>query len=1779
MQPGPAHHHQQHPHHQQQHPHPQQQHAQAVAAPRQRTSTGGGELRAGPLPPPPPPPQPPVPPPQGPPAPASAAPPPPPPPQAPPAPRTSPHGQPPSAAVVQLHRQQQQQQQQQQQYQAQLQLQLYQQQQQAALLAQLQARHDPAAAAAACVQASARAPAPAQRQAGAPGPVQGGGAGGPRRPPQAAASDPRSLTMGELPARRDQAIEWLRGASAAGGFSIEAALWNVIHPALQAAYLPTDAESLTQLAPDMIPLSGCAPGHYLKAFALWQAWVVQHELPTFPIVGSFVALCLADTSHALLKTAADRHRTADILDLYRRVSAPAFANFAPRYPRERFTLARPWTDAEWANWAAYVEQSSWALGEWRAIQDLTRPAAANAANAAAPSPAVSPQLAAPPVSRAPSWQGQGAAASTQQQQHHHHAQQQQQQQRRRAPGHPHAAAAAPAVEQPHSDTMRRAWSSPQAQAQAHAHWRSLLQASPHAQLAPHPHPHPRPQPQPQPPVLYPPPARPALAERPSSASSSASASASSCPRPHSGGAGAGRLAAPGPLHAQTSSAPQSATVPVSGGSGGAAPTAQRALGPGAAPAPVAAAAPAPPPPPPSSTTPAPAPAPIAVAVPLPPPHFAAAASPAAAAPPPSGTSPNRRTAALATVDSWVAQLQAAEARNPDRVALIARLTGAGRAELDKVEERKGKGASTSAARRARGRGRAGKADGAGQQAGGEKEVERARGQETAQGDPSVVSPSVAAVPSTAPLPPPPSEPHADSPRAGAQGPPVLEPSGLKLDPQPPTLPPAPSPSSLRPAPSSTATSSQPDAPKLPAPAPSTSTPSAPPAPYPPTSASTSTSSAPHPTLPAPPAPPGRTAPAPTKGLRWVSMSGQRPGQGPPGPPPPLDSVPAPTATATAPLAPSQDAVHPPRHAVAPQPEQVGTPPPPPTAVGPPEQALALRAVQGLAPPPVVHPTQHMAAPESQVPAIMRYAQEQQDNGVEVGDEVQFWAAAAHAERSLAKCAQAAAAAALAAQAKAAREAELDVSLGDTDATLASIRASPWTSGAPTVVSPGLIMSVAGAPYGDYVPGPTKSAPALGTRNAPSSISRDPLNALKPLMWPPAPFVPTLAASPQSFPADLSTTVHLSAPPFTVYPAALDELTPQLAAKTWKYATDLSLHVDRLVATTAPHLSALAAPLQLADADALERARKRVLATMMHDSLVKSFMAPLPDVVEPAEARRMRKRVKKARHREKKARRAREAAEGAKKVPEVLELADSDDEGATGTGTAGPMDVDGVGASEVVGQGGEGPPVTVEDKQKVEHAPAKSPSAIPRVSALAPVADTSAPSAATPSASVAAPPTAPAAHSTDDSTPSTTDAASAAAPSTAAPASTSASLPPRPTLPGALSAPVVPGSRQRSDSQGAMRRRPSVSGPGIHPLAQLYATVPPSMRQMFRGKANELRGADPVALAVATARLTSPALRNEAVLAGSSARASPRVGGGAGTGGPALAVASPPLVPITLKPVGAGREGGGAAGPAKAEGASRAGPLEASGQPQEPATALGMSIETPAMSTVARETAPASNLAPAQERAPSPEKHDSPPPAPVEDSSPYVPLAQLAANVSAAPPVESTPTTAADEQPSPATKSVASSVASTLSAVARAAVDAVGSAAKALLPIDSSTSSPSASAPAPAPVAVPAAGPGVEAVAPTAPVAPAAAPTIATTKKPRSKPKASTASSSSSVVPAKRSAAPAEDEPEHKRRPHPHPHPLRTVPRAWLATSVPLMPFTHPIRRGRVRAAPSSAGPS
>lgn len=381
----------------------------------------------------------------------------------------------------------------------------------------------------------------------------------------------------------------------------------------------------------------------------------------------------------------------------------------------------------------------------------------------------------------------------------------------------------------------------------------------------------------------------------------------------------------------------------------------------------------------------------------------------------------------------------------------------------------------------------------------------------------------------------------------------------------------------------------------------------------------------------------------------------------------------------------------------------------------------------------------------------------------------------------------------------------------------------------------------------------------------------------------------------------------------------------------------------------------------------------------------------------------------------------------------------------------------------------------------------------------------------------------------------------------------------------------------------MRRRPSVSGPGIHPLAQLYAGVPPAMRQKIRGKANELRG-DPVALAVATARLTSPALRSDKALSGS-ARGSPRLGGAEGA---SLAVASPPLVPIPLKPASGAREGAHSTA-GRADESTRATTSVEGQQQAKPASALGMSIETPAMSTVARE--PAATDDATRER-PSLERHDSPDTAPVEKAVVVDAKGPSAAVRDKSP--------LAPEQPSTA-PSVGASVVSTLSSFARATAGAVGAAARALLPSDdaaagdaasSTLSSPGASrAQSPPAPLVPAAGPAVEATAPSAPIVAGAASAKTRPKSPTLCPSCGSAAcpgrrlptlcarrrsasadstdrgtgdgSPPAIVPAKRSA------PETDKRPHP----LRNVRPDWLAVSEPLKPFSDPVPH--VKAFPST----
>lgn len=113
-----------------------------------------------------------------------------------------------------------------------------------------------------------------------------------------------------------------------------------------------------------------------------------------------------------------------------------------------------------------------------------------------------------------------------------------------------------------------------------------------------------------------------------------------------------------------------------------------------------------------------------------------------------------------------------------------------------------------------------------------------------------------------------------------------------------------------------------------------------------------------------------------------------------------------------------------------------------------------------------------------------------------------------------------------------------------------------------------------------------------------------------------------------------------------------------------------------------------------------------------------------------------------------------------------------------------------------------------------------------------------------------------------------------------------------------SAPVVPGVRPRAKSIQGMRR--VSSGPGVHPLAQLYATAPNTIRQQLREMSVAVPGvpSDPVAEALAAAAKKMQPRRRSV-----SMTASPRLP----SSNKELAHPSPPLVPIPLVPTSASEE--------------------------------------------------------------------------------------------------------------------------------------------------------------------------------------------------------------------------------------------------------------------------------
>lgn len=137
-------------------------------------------------------------------------------------------------------------------------------------------------------------------------------------------------------------------------------------PRLQRVGLPVTPETLAQYAPDMVVLPGCAPKHYLQAFDLWRNWTYRLDVTTFPICGSLVVSFLLDCVPE-----ADRHRTVELLELYRRSTIGGFLP-NPHRPRTAFN-APNMSATDWASWDSYVSQAQWGLWEWRAVHEACMP--------------------------------------------------------------------------------------------------------------------------------------------------------------------------------------------------------------------------------------------------------------------------------------------------------------------------------------------------------------------------------------------------------------------------------------------------------------------------------------------------------------------------------------------------------------------------------------------------------------------------------------------------------------------------------------------------------------------------------------------------------------------------------------------------------------------------------------------------------------------------------------------------------------------------------------------------------------------------------------------------------------------------------------------------------------------------------------------------------------------------------------------------------------------------------------------------------------------------------------------------------------------------------------------------------------------------------------------------------------------------------------------------------------------------------------------------------------
>ncbi|BGP12505.1 hypothetical protein JCM10213v2_000422 [Rhodosporidiobolus nylandii] len=462
------------------------------------------------------------------------------------------------------------------------------------------------------------------------------------------------------------------------------------------------------------------------------------------------------------------------------------------------------------------------------------------------------------------------------------------------------------------------------------------------------------------------------------------------------------------------------------------------------------------------------------------------------------------------------------------------------------------------------------------------------------------------------------------------------------------------------------------------------------------------------------------------------------------------------------------------------------------------------------------------------------------------------------------------------------------------------------------------------PYGDFVPLSLSVAiPGAGSGVLPTAAAWqpgisvphptlalvDPLNCLRTL--PPRPPLPPhhllCTASPLPTIEDATRAFALVPAQLVTYPAALQPHTAQEAHRLFGLATALG---QDLAAHLPPEVVARGG-------DERERSLKKAVTEKAHEAIRSMALKTLPDAREPEAARRARETT------ERLLRPVREA-EAKKKAEEERARK----------------------AAELLAASLAGAPATAAHLADAASAPP------------APAASTS---------------------STNKPTPSSATSGSPAAihrplhrPSLSAVGSTA-------------SAPAVPSARPRADSNGAgMRRRPSIGGADVHPLAKIYASASEGFRTMARQKAAEIRGVptDELAngLAVATSRMSaSPLLGGVAQLkrlpgsngnspaVGSSLQLANGAPGHGKSGSPASArgippatakptseqprMASPPLVPIPLATV----EENGGTEKQPAHGDVEMANGETSAPRAEPplpkgSTALGMIVESPNRST-------------------------------------------------------------------------------------------------------------------------------------------------------------------------------------------------------------------------------------